>query len=55
MTHKSTDPIDHAINEVENRSWARKAVFAVALFCLAFCLLGMFFLVTRLIVPSGFF
>lgn len=55
MTHHSTDPIDHAINDVKDRSWARKAVFSVALFCLASCLLGMFFLVTRLIVPSGFF
>ncbi|MEQ8390834.1 MAG: hypothetical protein RIG26_20385 [Thalassospira sp.] len=55
MTHHSGDSIDHAIDDGEKRSWTRKAVFAVALICLGSCLLGMFFLVTRLIVPSGFF
>ena len=52
MTKHSTDPIDMA---VEDGSWVRKAVLGVALFCLASCLIGFFFLVTRLIVPSGFF
>ena len=55
MTKHSTDPIDVAVEDVENRSWGRKAVLGVALFCLASCLIGFFFLVTRLIVPSGFF
>lgn len=55
MSNHSSDPIDQAIDDVENRSWARKAVFGVAVFCLASCLIGMFFLVTRLIVPSGYF
>ncbi|MCC9622945.1 hypothetical protein LPB41_14725 [Thalassospira sp. MA62] len=55
MTRKSSDPIDQAIDEIESRSWARKLVFGIAVFCLASCLLGLFFLVTRLIVPSGFF
>jgi hypothetical protein len=55
MTNHSTDPIDQAIETVENRSVARKVVFGIAVFCLASCLLGFFFLVTRLIVPNGFF
>ncbi|WP_336081129.1 hypothetical protein [Thalassospira sp. CH_XMU1448-2] len=55
MTRNSGDPIDQAIEEVENRSWLRKAVFGAALIALVSCLIGMFFLVTRLIVPSGYF
>ncbi|WP_288350736.1 hypothetical protein [uncultured Thalassospira sp.] len=55
MTPNSINPIDQAIDEVENRSWLRKVVFGIAIFALFSCLLGMFFLVTRLIVPSGYF
>ncbi|WP_156111700.1 hypothetical protein [Thalassospira australica] len=51
----TTDPITQTIKDVEHRPVLRKVVFGVALFCLASCLLGFFFLVTRLIVPSGFF
>ena len=58
MTKHSTDSADVVVEDSEsseNRSWGRKAVLIVALFCLASCLIGFFFLVTRLIVPSGFF
>ncbi|MDG4719617.1 MULTISPECIES: hypothetical protein [Thalassospira] len=55
MTRNSTDPIDQAIDEVENSSLLRKVIFGAAIFALASCLVGMFFLVTRLIVPSGYF
>lgn len=51
----SGDPINQALEEIQSRSWSRKVVFAVALFCLASSLLGLFFLVSRLIMPSGFF
>lgn len=55
MTKHSDDPIDIAIDDVENRSWLRKAILIAAMFCLASSLIGFFFLVTRLIVPGGFF
>ena len=55
MTKHSTDPIEMSGDAAENRSWVRKAVLGVALFCLASSLFGFFFLVTRLILPSGFF
>ena len=55
MNKNSTDPLSDAIEEIPNRPILRTVVFGLALFSLASCLLGFFFLVTRLIVPSGFF
>ena len=55
MTKRSQDPIDAAIDDVESRPWLKKAIFVAALFCLASSLMGFFFLVSRLIVPGGFF
>lgn len=55
MRNDSNDPLTDAIEEVPNRPILRKVVLGLALFSLASCLLGFFFLVTRLIVPSGFF
>jgi len=55
MTNNSTDPLTDAIEEIPNRPILRKVVFGLALFSLASCLLGLFFLISRLIVPSGFF
>lgn len=55
MTRHHNDPIDDAIDEVENSNTLKRIAFIVALICLASSLAGLFFLVTRLILPRGFF
>ncbi|MCH2276769.1 hypothetical protein [Thalassospira sp.] len=55
MTRHHNDPIDDAIDEVESSNTLKRIVFVVALICLASSLAGLFFLVTRLILPRGFF
>lgn len=55
MTQHDNDPIDDAINQIEGSNGLKRVVFIVAFICLASSLLGLFFLVTRLIVPRGFF
>ncbi len=55
MTQHQNDPIDDAINEVESSNGLKRVVFLVAFICLASSLVGLFFLVTRLILPRGFF
>ncbi|WP_168177104.1 hypothetical protein [Thalassospira sp. MCCC 1A03138] len=55
MTRHDNDPIDDAIDQVEGSNTLKRIVFIVAFICLASSLVGLFFLVTRLIVPRGFF
>tara|TARA_R110001583_G_scaffold27985_8_gene99817 strand:- start:43604 stop:43768 length:165 start_codon:yes stop_codon:yes gene_type:complete len=54
MTPHQNDPIDRAIEEVQGNSMLKRVVFFVALICLVSSLVGLFFLVTRLILPRGF-
>jgi hypothetical protein len=55
MTRHDNDPIDDAIDHVASSNTLKRIVFIVAFICLASSLVGLFFLVTRLIVPRGFF